>query len=84
MRKKHRIEQLAQYYLQRSDEASQKGEAYMPQLSVESLEAMVRYKYPRLSEITRRQYAQELHSLLKQNPIKDFLRSPLRKSRGHW
>jgi len=76
MRKKHRIAQLVQFYTQRSDEAMLKGETYMPQISVESLEAMVHYKYPRLGEVTRRQYAQELYSFLKQNPNKDFLRGP--------
>jgi hypothetical protein len=56
----------------------------MPELSVKSLEVMVRYKYPRLSEITRTQYAQELYSILKQNPNKRFLREAQRKFRSHW
>lgn len=84
MKKKHRLDQLVQYYRQRSDEAMQKGEVYMDTLNVESLQAMVRYKYRRMSEITSRQYAQELYSILRENPNKDFLRGPLRKPRGHW
>jgi hypothetical protein len=84
MRKKHRIAQLVEFYTQRTLQAKEKGETYMPELSVKSLEVMVRYKYPRLSEITRTQYAQELYSILKQNPNKRFLREAQRKFRSHW
>ena len=62
--------QLVEFYIERSEEAKRAGEAYMVQFTVRSLESMVRYNYPRLGKLTRRRYAEQLYSILKERANK--------------
>jgi len=84
MRRKHRIRQLIEFYKQSSDQAVHRGETYMAELTVDSLYAMVGYKYPKLTPLTRMSYAQELFALLKDGKNKRFWREIFAKNHGHW
>ena len=84
MIRKHRIEKILQFYLERTKKATEKGESYMEDPNVKSLENMVAYRYPKLSVPTRMSYAASLLAIINGGSNESLWREVLTKHHSHW